>query len=220
MASMASGSVLEMWVRLLRFSPWKSTSGAAAAARRRSAAASLRPALATQIRSPGLEALERGPGLQQGAIDGEVLTGKQVLLTSEAQDCLEEFAADVVLEQPLPVLGEGAQVEGGVLHVEVQEPLEEQVVAEPFAELALTANRVEGHQPAGLEQVLGWDRGATILGVHLIDNRTQLGEGRFDKRLHAPNRVLSCDEFVGGDREEVTWRVVLPRILPPGGRGW
>ncbi len=123
------------------FSPVEVDLGVAAAARRRSSPASLRLALGAQIGSAELEALERGPGLQQGAVDGEVVAGELVLLAGEVEHGLEELAADVVLEQPLAVLGEGALVEGRVLDTHVQEPLEEQVVLESLAELALAANR-------------------------------------------------------------------------------
>jgi hypothetical protein len=101
-----------------------------------------------------------------------VLAGEQVLLAGEVEHRLEELAADVVLEQALAVLGEGALIEGGILDVHVQEPLEEEVVLKPLAELALTADGIEGHQQAGLEQVLGRDGRTTTFGVHLIEDRT------------------------------------------------
>src|SRR5438309_1629617 len=115
---------------------------------------------------------------------------------------LEEESADVVLQESVAVLGEGALVESGVLDVEVQEPLEEEIVLEPLAELALAANRIEGHQEAGLEQVLGRDRGPALLGIHLVEDRAQLRERRLYKRLHAPNRVVGGHELISGDGEE------------------
>src|SRR5437899_8853672 len=159
-------------------------------------------ALAAEVGAARLEALERGPGLEQGAVNGEVLIGEQLQLTSLVEHGLEEESADVVLQEPVAVLGEGALVESGVLDVEVQEPLEEEIVLEPLAELALAANRIEGDQEAGLEQVLGRDRGPALLGIHLVEDRAQLRERRLYKRLHAPNRVLGGDELISGDREE------------------
>jgi IclR family acetate operon transcriptional repressor len=131
-----------------------------------------------------------------------VLVGEQVQLTSLVEHCLEDESADIVLQEPVPVLGKSALVEGGILDVEVQEPLEEEVVLEALAELALAANRVEGHQETGLELVLGRDRGPALLGIHLVKDRAQLRERRLYKRLHAPNGVVGCDELISGDREE------------------
>ena len=71
----------------------------------------------------------------------------------------EEGARDVVGEQALAVLREAGGVERLVADVEVEEPLEEQVVAQPLAELALAADRIERDQQARLEQVLGRELG-------------------------------------------------------------
>ena len=86
-------------------------------------------------------------------------------------DLGEEGVRHAVLQQPLPVLGEGRRVEAAVAHVEVEEPLEEEVVLESLTELAFTAHREEGDQQAPLEQMLGWDRGASARGVHLVKER-------------------------------------------------
>ncbi len=49
---------------------------------------SFRLPLATQV-GLGLEALERSPGLEQGAVDGEVIVGEQVLLASLPQHWID-----------------------------------------------------------------------------------------------------------------------------------
>jgi hypothetical protein len=73
---------------------------------------------------------------------------------------------------------------------------------ESLTELALAANRVEGHQQTSLEQVLGRDRGPTLLGVHLVEDRAQLSQRGIHERLHAPDRMVGWDEFIGADAEE------------------
>ncbi len=50
--------------------------------------------------------------------------------------------------------------------------------------------------------MLGRDRGTTTFGVHLIEDRTQLGEGGLDEWLYAPDRMIVRDECIWGDREE------------------
>src|ERR687884_340325 len=93
--SRASGSVVEACVALLRRSPRKPRSP-------------LRPGPGGSSPPPlgRPEALHAGPGLDQGAIDGEVL-GREVSLHGRVdQDGAQEDAGDIAPEQPLAVLGE------------------------------------------------------------------------------------------------------------------
>ena len=83
-----------------------------------------------------------------------------------------------------------------MLYDKVQEPFEEQVVTQALAELALAADRVEGHQQARLEQVLGRDRGPAPLRVHGVEDRAQLGQRRVHDRLDSADGVLGGDQLV------------------------
>jgi hypothetical protein len=103
----------------------------------------------------GFEALEGRPGVEQGAVDAEVVAGDEALQPGVLEHGCKEEPGDVSVEEPLAVLGERGGVEGRVLDVHVQEPLEQQVVVESLAELALTPHRVQRHEDAGLEQTLG-----------------------------------------------------------------
>ncbi len=137
-----------------------------------------------------------------------------MLLAGLNQDRLEEGPRDGVLEQAPAVLGEAGMVEGELAHIEAQEPLEEQVVLQPLAELALAANRVERHQQAALEQVLGRDRGPAILGVH---GASKVGARRSRARsTMGRTRRMGCS--AGTSSSGVTalsiesWRTVEPRM--------
>ena len=55
-----------------------------------------------------------------------------------------------------------------VLDIEVQKPLEQDVEAQLLAELTLLADREEGHQHARLDQMLGRNRGSSVVCVHLV----------------------------------------------------
>src|SRR5205085_4396608 len=50
------------------------------------------------------KALHAGPGLDQRAIDREVLAGKQLAYLRKVQHLGEELGRDIALEQPIPVL--------------------------------------------------------------------------------------------------------------------
>lgn len=84
-----------------------------------------------------LHALERRPRLEQRPVDGEVVVRGQLRLRRFIHHGREELLSHLVLDQPLPVLGEARVVEGWGGDIHVQEPLEEKVVLEPFAKLAL-----------------------------------------------------------------------------------
>lgn len=84
------------------------------------------------------EALHGRPGLQERAIHTEVLIGEELVATPLTQDPLEELPCHIVLQKPLPVLGEGRGIKSRIPNVQAQEPLEEQIVLEPLAKLPFT----------------------------------------------------------------------------------
>ena len=109
----------------------------------------------------------------------------------------------VVGEQALAVLREAGGVERLVADVEVEEPLEEQVVAQPLAELALAADRVERDQQARLEQVLRRDGGASAVGLHVVERGREPRQRRFDDRFGGADRVVVGDGRIGRDRQQL-----------------
>jgi hypothetical protein len=102
-----------------------------------------------------------------------------------------------VLKKPGLVLGEARGVEGRVHDIEVQEPLEQQVVLQPLAELALAADRVERDQQARLEQVLGRNRRTPHVGIHPVEGRLDLLKGLVDDGLDTPDGVILWHQIVG-----------------------
>ena len=131
-----------------------------------------------------------------------MLGGEQPPALRLGHHLAEEGARYVVGEQALTVLREAGGVERLVCDVEVEEPFEEQVVAQPLAELTLTADRVERDQQARLEQVLGRDRGAPAAAVHRADEWRELRQRRIDDRLDAADRVVVGDERVRRHRQQ------------------
>jgi hypothetical protein len=146
--SRASGLVVEACVALLRRSPWKSR-------------AALRPPpaggyAATCGSRP--EALHAGEGLDQRAVDREVLVRKQRPDCGLAEHRLEEPGGDVARQEPLAVLGEHRDVPDRRIHRQPDEPAEQQIVIELFDQLALRTDRVEGLQQKRPQQLLRRDR--------------------------------------------------------------
>ena len=71
-----------------------------------------------------LEALERGPGFDQRAIDGEVLCAHQVRVTRLVHNAVKEHLRHLVGHQPLAVLRERARIEAVLEHAHAEEPAE------------------------------------------------------------------------------------------------
>jgi hypothetical protein len=110
----------------------------------------------------------------------------------------EEAIGDLLLQQTLPVLAEGAVVKALGLDVEIEEELEEQVIAQPLTELPLAADRVEGHQHRRFEQLLWGHAVPARGGIHGLELRLQIRQNRLHHRLDAPDGVVGWDQAVRG----------------------
>ncbi len=138
----------------------------------------------------GLEALVRRPRLQQRPVDGEVITGEvaaQLRLTHHGG---EEPVGDLVVQEPLAVLGEGRRIERGGVDGQVQEPLEQQVVVQPLAERPLAAQRVQRHQHRGLQQLLGRHTRPADPRIHGIELAVEIAEHGVDHLADPADRVI------------------------------
>jgi len=65
-----------------------------------------------------LEALETGPGLDQRAVDGEVLIGEDAPAAGFRHHALEEGPGDVALQQPLAILREDGGIPDRVVRLQ------------------------------------------------------------------------------------------------------
>ena len=176
--------MLDSWVALDRFSPWKSTipvpsgpdfGGVAVLA---------------------LEALERSPGLDQRAVDCEVFVREQTLSLGLLHRPGEEALGDVVLDQARPILGEARVIEGTLLQIHVQEPAEQHVVVEHLAEQPIRAHRVQRNQQRRFEQSLRRDRRTAYRCVHRIEVRAHRGKHRVGLRLHPTQWMIGRDPLL------------------------
>ncbi len=97
----------------------------------------------------------RRPGLQQGAINREVLIAEQRLDLRGAHQLFQEAPHDVVIEEPLPVFGECGGVPDRIIWAQTHKPAKQQVVVQLLQQQPLRADPVEGLQQRGQEQLLG-----------------------------------------------------------------
>jgi len=106
-----------------------------------------------------LDALHRRPGLDQRAVDGEVVGGQEPLDLGLRQDRAQELRGDVAFEQPVPVLREDRMVPGRIVNADADKPPEQEVVFQTLHQKAFRADRIEGLQQHGPQQLLRRDRG-------------------------------------------------------------
>ena len=144
-------------------------------------------------------ALVAGPGLDERAVDAEVLTRQQSTLVGHFHGSIEEFGDRVVLDEAVAVLAEDRVVPHSVLDGQADEPAKQQVVLDLLDELPLAAHAVEHLQQHRAHQLLGRDAGAPALYVGLVHGR-QLG-------VHRRQRLVDPDP----DRTQ--WVVGRDKVL-------
>ena len=91
-----------------------------------------------------------------------MLIREQIPLAGFVQHGIEERRRHVMLHEPLAVLGKGRGVEGRVSDVEVEEPLEQQVVLQPLTELPLAADRYKAISRLALSKCSGGMEGRPL----------------------------------------------------------
>ena len=133
-----------------------------------------------------IKALQARPGFNQRPVDGEVFHRQEVPLPRLGQHAREEGLRDIAIQQALPVLRERRRVPDRLVHVQPDEPAEQQVVIQLLHQLPLTAHREEHLQQQGPQQFLRRDRGAANLRIEFGERGRQLMQHRVH---HAPDHA-------------------------------
>jgi hypothetical protein len=138
----------------------------------------------------------------------------------------EELPGYLVLQQPSLILGKGRRVKGLIHDVQVQEPLEKEVILEALAELAFTPDGVQGDEQAAFEQMFWRNGGTAHLSVHLVEGRRQFRQGSINNGLNPSDGMILGDQLVWGQGTELQGllfrlaahsrlhQVALPRTIP------
>ena len=137
----------------------------------------------------GHKTLVPGPGLDERAIDAEVLARQQVPLLSDCHHFVEELDDGVMLDEPLAILGEHRGHPNGIVHGQADEPAKQQVVLHLFHQLALRANAVQHLQQHGAQQLLRGNAGPTTLDLGLVHAAKQRSQLRQRLVGHGTNRT-------------------------------
>ena len=160
------------------------------------------------------ETFQAGPGLNEGAVGGEVFVAGPAFLPGEVVDFDKEEFGDLGGKDALIVLSEDAMVKTTLAELAVQEPKPEQVVAQLLAEEPFAAHTVEGGQDAGLEELFGRDAGAAFPGIEIVEQGRELLQHRVDAAFNGPERMVGGHEGVemdDGQKVRLGWEV--PRLV-------
>src|SRR3989304_4127025 len=162
------------------------------------------------------QTLKRGPGFEERAVDTEVIVRQQVLATRLFDELEQEAPGDILRQKPFLVFGEGRGVEGLIVNVQVQKPLEKHVVLELITEAAGAGDREKRHQKLRLEQMLRWNRGTAHAGVDTFKDQRQLRQRPIHDRFDLADGVVHRHQLVGsGHRHHhLPSRLAAHLILP------
>ncbi len=80
-----------------------------------------------------LETLLARPGLDQRAIDREMLVGQQPFVTRHSHDCVEKSLSPGMGQQPLTILAERAVLKTRLIQAHIQKPSKEEVGVQSLA---------------------------------------------------------------------------------------
>ena len=142
-----------------------------------------------------LEALHRGPRLDQRAVDAEVLARQKPLHPRLRQQRRQEARGDRPFEETIAVLGKGGVIPHRLVRPQPDKPAEQEIELHPLHQLALRAYRVEGLKQHGPQQHLRGDRGSPDPGVK-----------RREFALHRPQRIIN-------EPPDGAQRMILPHPL-------
>ena len=152
------------------------------------------PGVSSRARRPvravaSAHALDRRPGLDQRAIDAEVLVREQLRLVGLAHHAPQQLSGHLRLDQPVAVLGEARVIPDRLIDRQPHEPAKQQVVIQLLAQQPLASDRVQNLQRRGSHQPLRRDRGAAFTGVDPIKVPAHARQRLIQQRLDAAQRM-------------------------------
>jgi hypothetical protein len=119
-----------------------------------------------------------------------VLIGNQILVPRLPHHSTQQLFANVVIDQPVAVLGEGGGVPNHIIHLQSDEPPKQQVVVKLLHQQPLAADRIEDLQQQRADQPLRRYRGAARMRVHRRQRYIHAFQRRVGQHPHCTQRVF------------------------------
>ncbi len=166
-------------------------------------------------------ALHRRPGLNQRAVDAEVVVRQKPLHPRLRQNRRQELARHVALKQPVTILRKRRGVPNRRIHRQSDEPAEQQIIVELLHQLPLRPHRKERLQQQRLQQLLRRDRGTTGMRIKRGEPGTHPGQNLIDQCTDRPQRMILRNAILQPNIAEHPVRSFFPashRKSPPSSR--
>ena len=136
------------------------------------------------------KAFQAGPCFQLRPIHGEVFVREQPGRPGVGLDRIKERGGDIARQQPVAILGKRRGMPDRVIHIQPDEPPEQQVVVELFHEQPLAPHRVEHLQQQSAQQLLRWDRRTPCRGVQARESARHCLQGFVRQRPNGAERMV------------------------------
>lgn len=150
--------------------------------------------------------LVRGPGVDQRAIDAEMLVAGVLGPCGQRLDALEEQPRYILVEQAVTVLAEGRVIPHALVHRQADEPAKQQVEINLLDQLPLGANGVNHLQQRGAQQPLRRNRGPSQGGVQPVEVPIHRSQNGIDQASQGTQRVIVRDALL---QRRITEQLVL-----------
>ena len=136
------------------------------------------------------KALHAGPGLDQRAVNREMVAGQKLAKLRQVQHAGKELGRDIAIEQAIPVLAEYRGIPDRIVRRQSDEPAEQQIIVELLHQLPFRAHRVERLQQQRPQQSLRRDRRSAVARVQLVELPRQTRQHRVGQRADSPQRMI------------------------------
>lgn len=150
--------------------------------------------------------LVRGPGVDQRAIDAEMLVAGVLGPCGQRLDALEEQPRYILVEQAVTVLAEGRVIPHALVHRQADEPAKQQVEINLLDQLPLGANGVNHLQQRGAQQPLRRNRGPSQGGIQPVEVPIHRSQNGIDQASQGTQRVIVRDALL---QRRITEQLVL-----------
>jgi YaiO family outer membrane protein len=122
----------------------------------------------------GPEALEAGPGFEQGAVNAEVLLAEQVACPRLREHGLEKGGGHVPFQETLAVLAVSRGIPNSLKPAHPHEPAKQHVVTQPLNQLPLRTDCIQYLQQKSAQEPFWRNGRTTVQGVACVEKRRQL----------------------------------------------
>ena len=118
------------------------------------------------------------------------------------QHCLEKCLGDLAFQQAVPVLGEHRHVPYRIVHFQVHEPTEKQVVMQLLHQLPLGADREEHLQQQRPQQPFRRNRVPPARRIEFVEQRAHCAQRLIHHLAHRAQRMIRGNPILQGNIAE------------------